>query len=167
MSLGIGQGEVGVSPIQMVRYASAWANGGTLQQPHAVNAIRNKRTNHIETIEHKTKSVGIDPEIIAMIREGMRRVVNEPGGTGSAARIPGIVVAGKTGTAQNPHGKDHAWFIGFAPFDHPKIAVAVIVENVGFGATYAAPIAKKIIERYLTTNLQRDSVTQMNSIKSY
>ncbi len=102
-----------------------------------------------------------------MIREGMRRVVNEPGGTGSAARIPGIVVAGKTGTAQNPHGKDHAWFIGFAPFDHPKIAVAVIVENVGFGATYAAPIAKKIIERYLTTNLQRDSVTQMNSIKSY
>jgi penicillin-binding protein 2 len=167
VSLGIGQGEVGVSPIQMVRYAAAWANGGTLQQPHAVNAIRNKRTNHIETIEHKTRSVGIDPEIMAMIREGMRRVVNEPGGTGGAARIPGIVVAGKTGTAQNPHGKDHAWFIGFAPFDHPKIAVAVIVENVGFGASFAAPIAKKIIARYLTSNLQQDSVAQTGQTKTH
>jgi penicillin-binding protein 2 len=165
--LGIGQGEVGVSPIQMVRYAAAWANGGTLQQPHAVNAIRNKRTNHIETIEHKSRFVGINPEIMAMIREGMRRVVNEPGGTGGAARIPGIVVAGKTGTAQNPHGKDHAWFIGFAPFDHPKIAVAVIVENVGFGATYAAPIAGKIMARYLTSIQRQDSVTHTDQTKNH
>jgi penicillin-binding protein 2 len=167
VSLGIGQGEVGVSPIQMVRYAATWANGGTLQQPHAVNAIRNKRTNHIETIEHKSRSVDINPDIMAMIREGMRRVVNEPGGTGSAARIPGIVVAGKTGTAQNPHGKDHAWFIGFAPFDHPKIAVAVIVENAGFGGVKAAPIAGKIIARYLTSPQQQDSGTHSNQITSH
>ncbi|HVN47663.1 MAG TPA: penicillin-binding protein 2 [Bacteroidota bacterium] len=160
VSLGIGQGEVGVSPIQMARYASVWANGGTLQQPHAVNAIRNKRTNRIETIEHKSKSVEIKPEIMAMIREGMRRAVNEAGGTGGAARVPGIVVAGKTGTAQNSHGKDHAWFIGFAPFDHPKIAVAVIVENVGFGGTFSAPIAGKIIQRYLTTNFPPDTMMQ-------
>jgi len=73
----------------------------------------------------------------------------EPGGTGGAARVAGIQVAGKTGTAQNPHGKDHAWFIGFAPYDNPKIAICVLVENAGFGGTEAAPIAGLCFERFL------------------
>ena len=127
VSLGIGQGEIGVSPLQMARYAALLANGGTLLQPHAVNSIRNKRTNSINVIDHKESSVGIDPNIMKLIREGMRRVVEEPGGTGSLARIPGIISGGKTGTAQNPHGENHAWYIGFAPFDHPKIAIAVTI----------------------------------------
>jgi penicillin-binding protein 2 len=84
-----------------------------------------------------------------LIREGMRRVVEAPGGTGGMARIQGIVSAGKTGTAQNPHGADHAWYIGFAPFDHPKIAIAVLLENAGMGGVKAAPIAGKVMQRYI------------------
>jgi penicillin-binding protein 2 len=156
VSLGIGQGEVGVSPLQMARYCCALANGGTLLQPHGVNSVKNKRTNHIETLDHISRPVGLNPSVMDILREGMRRVVEEPGGTGSAAKIPGVVVAGKTGTAQNPHGKDHAWFIGFAPFDHPKVAVAVIVENAGFGGVKAAPIAGRLMAKYLENLARRD-----------
>ena len=149
VSLGIGQGEVGVSPLQMARYAALLANGGILLQPHAVNSIRNKRTNSLDIIDHKESSVGIDSSVMRLIREGMRRVVEAPGGTGGMARIQGIVSAGKTGTAQNPHGADHAWYIGFAPFDHPKIAIAVLLENAGMGGVKAAPIAGKVMQRYI------------------
>ena len=149
VSLGIGQGEIGVSPLQMARYAALLANGGKLLQPHAVNSIHNKRTNSIEIIDHKESSIGIDSSVMSLIREGMRRAVEEPGGTGGLARIPGIISGGKTGTAQNPHGEDHAWYIGFAPFDHPKIAIAVMLENAGFGGTKAAPIAGKVMQNYI------------------
>jgi len=149
VSLGIGQGEVGVSPLQMARYAAWLANGGTLLQPHAVNSVRNKRTNKLDVIDYKETSVGIDSSVMRLIREGMRRVVEMPGGTGGAARIRGIQSGGKTGTAQNPHGRDHAWYIGFAPFDHPKIAIAVMLENAGMGGAIAAPIAGKVMQRYI------------------
>jgi penicillin-binding protein 2 len=158
VSLGIGQGEVGVSPLQMANYAAALANGGTLHQPHAVAFIRNKRTNRMEEVAHGTKPVGIDSRVMALVREGMRRVVQEPGGTGGLARIHGIVSAGKTGTAENPHGEDHAWYVGFAPFENPKIAVAVMVENAGFGGTKAAPIAGAVMRRYLEGLQQNPSV---------
>lgn len=149
VSLGVGQGEIGVSPLQMARYAAALANGGLLVQPHAVNGIYNKQTGKIEIIQTHPVPIGIRPDVLAIVREGMRRVVEEPGGTGGMARIPGVVSAGKTGTAENPHGKDHAWYIGFAPFDSPMIAVAVMVENAGFGGAIAAPIAGKIMRRYV------------------
>jgi penicillin-binding protein 2 len=149
VNLGVGQGEVGVSPMQMAQYAAAIANDGVLQQPRIVHYIRNKATRRIEEIAHNSTDMGISPKVMALIREGMRRCVESPGGTGSLARIPGIVVGGKTGTAENPHGEDHAWFVGFAPFDHPKIAVACIVENAGFGGTKAAPICGQVMERYL------------------
>jgi len=149
VNLGIGQGELGVSPMQMANYAAALANGGILYQPRIVHYIRNKATNRIEEVSHNSTDLGISPKVMALIREGMRRCVESPGGTGSLARIPGIVVAGKTGTAENPHGEDHAWFVGFAPFDHPRIAVACIVENAGYGGTKAAPICGGVMERYL------------------
>jgi penicillin-binding protein 2 len=155
VSLGIGQGEIGVSPLQMAQYTAALANGGILLQPHAVNSIRNKRTNRFDLIDHKESRLGIDQHYIDLIREGMRRVVETPGGTGSLARIPGIESAGKTGTAQNPHGEDHAWYIGFAPFDHPRIAVAVMLENAGFGGVKAAPVAGMIMEKYLFGEVRR------------
>ena len=85
-------------------------------------------------------------------------MVNEAGGTARSARIPGITVCGKTGTAQNPHGKDHAVFIAFAPMDDPKIAIAVYVENSGFGGTWAAPIASLCMEQYLTDTITRPDV---------
>jgi penicillin-binding protein 2 len=155
ISLAIGQGEIGVSPLQMACYATALANGGTLHQPHAVQFIRNKRTNRAEEIPHDSTSLGVSPEVMALLREGMRRVVQEPGGTGGLARIPGIVSGGKTGTAENPHGEDHAWYVGFAPFDNPKIAIAVMLENSGFGGAKAAPLAGLVMERYLYGKLRR------------
>jgi penicillin-binding protein 2 len=92
--------------------------------------------------------MGIKQEAFDIVKQGMFLVVNGAG-TATWIRMKEIEIAGKTGTAQNPHGKDHAVFVGFAPFDNPQIAVAVVIENAGFGSTYAAPIAKKMIEAYL------------------
>lgn len=149
ISLAIGQGELGVSPLQMAVYAAALANGGTLHQPHAVRAVYNKVTRKAEMIQHANRPLNISAQTMQLIREGLRQVVQEPGGTGGTARIPGIESAGKTGTAQNPHGEDHAWYIGFAPFEKPTIAVVVMLENAGFGGSKAAPLAKQIIQRYV------------------
>ncbi len=155
VSLAIGQGELGVSPLQMAVYTSALANGGTLHQPHAVQFIRNKLTNRVEEFQHRTQQIGLSPQVVHLIREGMMRAVNFPGGTGGAARIPDVVVSGKTGTAENPHGEDHSWFVGFAPFDDPKIAIAIMVENAGYGGSKAAPIAGLVMEQYLLGGIHR------------
>jgi penicillin-binding protein 2 len=156
ISLAIGQGEVGVSPLQMARYAAALANGGIVYRPHAVEFIRNKETNTVERVPHDSTLVGLSDRVMGLIREGMQRVVHAPGGTGGMAKIQGVISAGKTGTAQNPHGKDHAWYIGFAPFENPKIAVAVMLENSGFGGAKAAPLAGLAMERYLYGQLIRN-----------
>lgn len=149
VSLGIGQGEVGVSPIQMACYAMVLANKGKYYQPHVMAGIRSKTTEVVTQPSFTLRDLGITNAVWDIIREGMYRCVNIPGGTGGAARVPGIMVAGKTGTAENPHGKDHAWFIGFAPYDNPKIAICVMVENAGFGGAIAAPMAGLCIEQYL------------------
>jgi penicillin-binding protein 2 len=127
-----------------------------------VSSIRNKRTNRVDSIDHSEIPVWINGDAMRMIREGMRRVVEAPGGTGGLARISGIVSAGKTGTAQNPHGADHAWYVGFAPFDQPKIAIAVMLENAGFGGTKAAPIAGMVMEKYLFGELRRKTSTRVS-----
>ncbi len=132
-SLGIGQGEVNVSPLQLAMYVSLIANNGKGFTPHIVKG-------YID--------LGIKQEAFDIVKEGMYLVV-QGSGTATRTRIEGINIGGKTGTAQNPHGKDHAVFVCFAPFENPKIAIAVVVENVGFGGTHAAPIAKKMIEAYL------------------
>jgi penicillin-binding protein 2 len=92
--------------------------------------------------------VAIDKDYFKTIQKGMYLVVNGSG-TARSIRTSDVVIAGKTGTAQNPHGQDHSWFIAYAPYDDPKIAICVMVENAGFGATVAAPIAQRIILRYL------------------
>lgn len=155
LSLAIGQGEVGVSPLQMARYAAALGTKGRLVQPYLVRATRNRRDNVLSVVEPVSQTLDLRPEVFDIIREGMRRVVNEQGGTGRASRVPNIVVAGKTGTAENPHGEDHAWYIGFAPYDDPKIAIAVMLENEGQGGAKAAPIAGLVMERYLYGELVR------------
>jgi penicillin-binding protein 2 len=91
----------------------------------------------------------VDSKHFDPVIEGMRRVVNENGGTARMARLEELIICGKTGTVQNPHGEDHSVFIAFAPMDKPKIAIAVFVENAGFGGTWAAPIASLMIEKYL------------------
>ena len=114
-----------------------------------MNSIINKRTKQVERVPVDLRQISLSDKSWELVREGMRRVVMEAGGTGRAAFVPGIEVAGKTGTAQNPHGKSHAWFMGFAPFEDPKIAICVMIENVGYGGAFAAPLAGLCMEEYL------------------
>lgn len=159
VSLGIGQGEVGVSPLQLAEYTSILANGGKFFKPRVVSGIKDKKTGKVLKVSSKSREVQLSPSVWKLIREGMNRAVNLPEGTGAAARVPGITVAGKTGTAQNPHGKkDHAWFIGFAPFENPRIAICVLVENVGYGGVFAAPIAGLCIEKYIYGDIIRGKI---------
>lgn len=150
-SNSIGQGEVKLTPLQMANLAVIFANRGYYYEPHFVKSIGDNGPLDVYTEKKKTM---VDDEYFIPVAEGMRRVVNEPGGTARRAKIKDIVVAGKTGTAQNPHGEDHSVFIAFAPFDDPQIAVAVFVENAGFGGTWAAPIASLMIEKYLKGKIE-------------
>ena len=147
-SLGIGQGEVSVTPLQLAQYVALIANNGSTFQPHVVKGYLDDKTRQIIPYKFPEIKTGIKQEIFDIVKEGMFLVVNGSG-TGTSIRMPDIKIAGKTGTAQNPHGKDHALFVCYAPAEDPKIAIAVVIENVGFGATYAAPIAKALIEAYL------------------
>lgn len=146
LSLGIGQGELGITPLQMANATAAVANRGYYITPHIVKTIDGKPNPNPEyQNKHWTT---IDTAYFPVVIDGMEDVVL--GGTARIAQIPGIAICGKTGTAQNPHGKDHSVFFAFAPKHNPKIAIAVIVENAGFGATWAAPIASLMMEQYLT-----------------
>jgi len=147
-SLAIGQGEVSVTPIQLAQYVALIANNGNSFVPHVVKGYIDDRTNNLVSSKFKEVKTGIDPKVFGIVKEGMFLVVNGAG-TATRIRMKEINIAGKTGTAQNPHGKDHAFFIGFAPYEDPKIAFAIVVENAGFGSTWAAPIAQKMIQAYL------------------
>lgn len=154
ISLAIGQGEIGATPLQMANMAAVIANRGSFYIPHVVKKIGdNGAPSPLYTQKYIT---GILPENFKPVIEGMEGAVN--GGAGSTARgarLDSIIICGKTGTAQNPHGKDHSIFVAFAPKDNPQIAIAVYVENAGFGSTFAAPIASLMIEKYLTGSIKR------------
>jgi penicillin-binding protein 2 len=145
-SISIGQGEVKVTPLHMANLVAIIANKGWFYTPHFVKKIGHNGVFDTYKIKHKTKVEAIHFEPII---EGMRRVVNESGGTGSKARLKDVVVCGKTGTVQNPQGEDHSVFVAFAPMENPKIAIAVIIENAGWGGSWAAPISQLMIEMYL------------------
>lgn len=146
-SISIGQGEVKVTPLQMANLAAIIANRGWYYTPHFVKSIGKEGPLDIYRKKHRTM---VDAQHFDPIIEGMRRAVNEAGGTGRRGKLTDYVVCGKTGTAQNPQGEDHSVFICFAPKDNPKIAISVYVENAGFGGTWAAPIASLMMEKYLT-----------------
>jgi penicillin-binding protein 2 len=164
LSLGVGQGFVAVSPLQMALVAAQIGNGGYKVQPHFVSAIRQNDGTMMLTNPEKDKIEWVDPSEISVVKDGMRRVVTEGSGR-YYADLDSVKVAGKTGTAQNPHGQDHGWFISFAPVDDPKIAVAVLVENGGYGSISAAPIASLLIEQYLTGEIDRSYV--YNYVKTF
>lgn len=147
-SLGIGQGEVSVTPLQLAKYTALIANDGETFQPHIVKGYLDEQSGKVIPYDFEKIKLNIPQEVFDVVKEGMNLVVNG-NGTATHIRMEEFNIAGKTGTAQNPHGKDHALFIAFAPYENPKIALAVIVENVGFGGTHAAPIAKRLIETYL------------------
>ncbi len=144
ISIAIGQGEVLATPLQIANLATTIANRGWFITPHVVKEISDTV---IDPKFHEKRQPSIKKEHYEQIAEGMRMAVL--GGTCRLANLAGLEVCGKTGTAQNPHGKDHSAFMGFAPYNDPKIAVAVYVENAGFGATYGVPIGSLIIEKYL------------------
>jgi len=145
-SLSIGQGEILVTPLQLANEAACIANGGYYMTPHLVRPLPSMPAGS----RHETD---IDKKHFEVVQRGMARVMTN--GTGRHYSIPELQMCGKTGTAENPHGKDHAIFIGFAPQDDPKIAVAVVVENAGFGATWACPVATMMMEKYLTDSVSR------------
>lgn len=155
ISLAIGQGEISVTPLQMAGYAMALANSGKYYQPHLVKEIVDKKVGKVQKVSYRVREIPVSQETFDIVRRAMYMVVNGSVGTGRAARVEGVNVAGKTGTAQNPHGKDHAWFIGFAPYENPEIAFAIIVENAGTGGSVAAPIAREIVKKYLELKNQR------------
>ena len=136
LNLTIGQGETSVTPVQIARYISALAVG-KLPRPHVLKSTASEST-----------PVQISAQTLKTIRSIMLDVVEDPYGTGKRARVKGVRVAGKTGTAQNSHGDDHAWFTALAPAHHPEIVIAVVVENAGHGGAVAAPIAARVLETY-------------------
>lgn len=153
INLGIGQGDMGVTPLQLARYVAAVGNKGTLVTPHLVDSLRQPETGEIVYPDlPPAETIPIQEEYFELVREGMRLVMEQ--GTGRLAQIPGIPSGGKTGTAQAPGGmKDHSVFIMFAPWDDPEIALAVQCENAGFGGSCAAPIASLMAELYLKGEL--------------
>jgi penicillin-binding protein A len=143
----IGQQDVQLTPMQAAMIASAVANKGRLMKPYLVSQVQAPDLTVIDKTDPEEMSTPVSPEVAAQLTEMMTSVVNN--GTGRRARIDGVQVAGKTGTAENS-ANDHTWFIGFAPADDPKIAVAVFVRNGGrTGGDISAPIAKKVIQAYL------------------
>lgn len=155
ISVAIGQGEVLATPMQIANLCATIANRGWFITPHVVKEIQDTVLDE----KYTTKRIpSVDSKYYPLIAEGMRMAVT--GGTCRRAAFPGVDVAGKTGTAQNPHGKDHSAFMGFAPYDDPKIAVAVYVENAGFGATFGVPIGSLVMEKYLTDTITRKDMEE-------
>jgi penicillin-binding protein 2 len=152
ISLAIGQGEVLTTPLQMANMAAIIANKGTYYIPHSVRAVEG-----VDTLESRfalRRQVPVDTAYFSLVTEGMSLAVNGSNGpTASIARIPDIEVCGKTGTAQNPQGKDHSVFIAFAPRENPEIAISVYVEHGEWGSSYGAPIASLMIEKYLNGSI--------------
>lgn len=155
ISLAIGQGEIGTTPLHLANLAATVANRGYYYTPHIIKSVEDTVVHADYSKRHYTK---VDPSNFEKVIYGMYLAVNAPpgsGGTATRVAVKGLDICGKTGTAQNPHGKDHSVFICFAPKDNPKIAVAAYIENAGFGATWAAPIASLLVEMYINRKVDR------------
>jgi penicillin-binding protein 2 len=151
VNMAIGQGPLWITPIQMAVYISAVANGGTVYKPYLVEKVVTPGGEKVyQASIVKKGEVNLPENVWRLLHIALEEVVVN--GTGRGCYFKNLKVAGKTGTAQNPHGKDHAWFIAYAPADKPEIAMAVIVENGGHGGTAAVPIARKLFETYFNLN---------------
>jgi penicillin-binding protein 2 len=168
LSVAIGQGYVSVTPLQLAELAAEVANGGTLYKPQFVKEIDALDGAAVKVFPPIVQShVRIDPQVLEQVRDAMAGVVNAPDGTAHGARLDNVVVAGKTGTAQvikeaqgvrmketeGPEKyRDHGWFIAYAPQDHPKIAIACIIEHSGHGGSSAGPVVKAVMQKYFEMN---------------
>ena len=159
INLGIGQGVVSASPLQVAVSIAHIANGGYWVQPHLVKAIEHEDGEIEQITGDKIRIEWIRDRDLEPIRLGMRRAVLEGSGRFYANPV-NVPTAGKTGTAQNPRGRDHGWFVGYAPFENPEIIVAVLIENGGFGSVSAAPIASFILEQYVSGEVRRQNLIE-------
>ena len=164
ISLAIGQGEMAATPLQMANIMAIIANRGYYIKPHVIKGIGEKKMVKKEYLVKN--SVDIEARHFEPVIDGMQDAVNASYGTARESAIPNILFCGKTGTVQNSHGKNHSVFVGFAPRDNPKIAIAVVVENAGYGGAYAAPIASYITEKYLTGKLSGNRIARAEWMKN-
>jgi penicillin-binding protein 2 len=152
VSLGIGQAELTLVPLQMVNVVASIANRGYYYTPHCIKGVGIEKTLD-KNFKEKHYTYVQKQEAYQNVLDGMQKCFDA--GTATASKIPGIIACGKTGTAENPHGDSHAVFLAFAPRDNPKIAMICIIENAGFGGTWSAPIVSLMIENYLTGKVTR------------
>ena len=153
LNLAIGQGELLVTPLQLALLAAEVSNSGRALRPHVVQAVRGATEFHVD--RPSQPGVEADPAVWETIHQGLEWVVES--GTGTAARVPNVRVGGKTGTAQNPHGNDHALFVCYAPADKPVIGLAFVIENSGHGGSIAAPMAGAVLHRlFAADSTQRE-----------
>ena len=144
----IGQGELLTTPLQLARSFAALGGDGHLYRPSLILARENASgVRELRRVRRVSEPI-CDPSVRRFLKEAMLGVVADDDGTGERAAVPGVEVAGKTGTAENPHGDDHAWFVAYAPAADPEIAVALIVENAGHGGEIAAPIVGDLLRAY-------------------
>ena len=155
-SLSIGQGEILVTPLQLSNVAAAIGNEGYFIEPHYIKCFGNPD----DSVSFEKHIINIDKRHFREVKKGMQSVFEGEHGTARMSAIPDITVGGKTGTAENPHGPDHSIFMGFAPINNPQIAIAVVVENAGFGSTWAAPIASLMIEKYIKGEATRPKLEE-------
>ena len=158
ISIAIGQGEILATPLQIANLGATIANRGWFITPHIVKDIEDNALDSLYTTRRYT---GIDSQYYEWVAEGMRAAVTGSTGSGTCRMVgmmlPDVEACGKTGTAQNPHGKDHSVFMGFAPLDDPQIAIVVYVENGGWGATYGVPIGAMMMDQYLHGHLSPEN----------
>ena len=167
LTLGIGQDRMTATPLQMANVVSIIANKGYYYVPHFVDSIQNETGGDtVFLAKYRTKHTvtNISNEDYQAVLDGMHDVTVY--GTASFLKIPGIQYCAKTGTAQNPHGKNHSIFTCFAPRDNPRIAVAVVVENAGFGATWAGPIGTLLMEKYLNDSISAQSKPNLERVSN-
>lgn len=158
-SLSIGQGEILVTPLQLANLAAIIGNEGYYYPPHFLRTVDDDEV--ILPSKHSSKKkLDIDAKYFKLVKEAMLDVFEGTGGTARYYRTDAFSAAGKTGTVQNPHGEDHSMFMAFAPVEHPEIAIAVVVENSGYGSTWAAPIASLMMELYLTKEVKRKAIEE-------
>ncbi len=145
LNTAVGQGFTLVTPIQLARLVAAVANGGWLVTPHIATEVTSPQGQVLLRVAPPSAgTIHVSPQTLAVLRSGLVAVVTH--GTAASIQIPGLAVAGKTGTAENPHGRPHAWFAGYAPATNPQLVVVALVENVGYGAEFAAPIVRRVLQ---------------------
>jgi len=165
VNLAIGQGEFTVTPLQLAQLYSGIANNGVVFRPHLLKETLNPEGTSTPTQPEVSFRLPFSGQTIAILRAGLELVVQGDRGTARGQRSKNYKVSGKTGTAQNPHGKDHSWFVGYAPSEDPRIVVCAIVENAGHGSEVAAPLVSKVIKQYLMPEPEPPIVKSADSAK--